>query len=250
MASVIDFERLLEIARTAPALPSVVPVAVASGAPRVRIGVARDAAFSFYYEDNLEALERAGAELAFFSPLKAQEIPREIDALYIGGGFPEVHAAELAANTPFLRSVKAAAERGLPIYAECGGLMLLARSMEWKAVRYEMAGVLPVTIEVATVPQGHGYVELKVDRDNPFFAAGTTLRGHEFHYSGLRTEGEPAPTACAVVRGAGAYPGRDALIAYNVWAGYTHLHAAATPDWATALVNNARRGKQSVAGQI
>ena len=150
---------------------------------RVRIAVVRDAAFNFYYPENLECLEAGGAELVFVSALEAKEFPKEIDAIYIGGGFPEVHAAEIAANKAFLDSLGSAASRDVPIYAECGGLMLLAQSMEWQGRRYPMSGLLPIDVDVHAEPQGHGYVEMTVTETNPFYPAGTVLRGDEFHYS-------------------------------------------------------------------
>jgi cobyrinic acid a,c-diamide synthase len=205
----------------------------------VRIGYIRDAAFTFYYPENLEALEAAGATLVPVSALYAAGLPPNLAALYIGGGFPEMHAAALADNRRFLDSLCAAAAAGLPVYAECGGLMLLSRAIRWRAAVYPMAGVLACETEVSPAPQGHGYVRLTVDGPNPFFAPGATLGGHEFHYS--RIVGEAPATACAVTRGTGCAGGRDAVVAGNVWASYSHVHALATPEWAPALVAAARR---------
>ena len=242
VAPTLDLAQLIEIARTASPVAQVEPRPVkypdASG---LKIGVLKDAAFSFYYAENLEALEQAGAQLAPICALAAEELPADLDALYIGGGFPETHADRLAANRSFLGSLRAAAERGLPIYAECGGLMLLSRAIAWRGGKYEMAGVLPFEVEVCVTAQGHGYAELLVDAPNPFFDVGTTLHGHEFHYSRVLLQQEPATTACAVVRGSGCWPGRDAVLVHNVWASYTHLHALATPNWASGLLSAARR---------
>ena len=211
----------------------------------------RDAAFSFYYQENIEALSRAGAEIVFISALRPGELPEDIDAVYIGGGFPEVHAGKLEANGRFLHALADRAAGGLPIYAECGGLMLLSRSIQWQGRRFGMAGVLPIDIEVGSAPQGHGYVEVAVDAPNPFYAVGTVLRGHEFHYSRIAvapaTPGIPEAqqwkrlaTACTVRRGTGAIAKRDGLIVGNVWASYTHLHASATPEWAEGVIKLAR----------
>jgi len=218
----------------------------------VRIAVVRDAAFSFYYEENIEALRHAGAEVVFVSALHSGELPEDVDAVYIGGGFPEVHAERLEANTGFLRSLADQTAGGLPVYAECGGLMLLSRSIEWRGRRFRMAGVLPVDIDVGNAPQGHGYVEIVVDTPNPFYAIGVVLRGHEFHYSriavaspdsgsGESLQSEPARSACLVRRGTGAAGKRDGLIVNNVWASYTHLHASATPEWAEGVIKLARQ---------
>ena len=268
VAGSIDLDRLLEIGRTAPALaPAAAPRRRAETWGRVTVGYLKDAAFTFYYPDNLEALEDSGADLRPISALVERRLPEDVDLLYIGGGFPETHAARLSRNSSFLASLRDAARRGLPIYAECGGLMLLSRAIGWNDAQYPMAGVLPFAVEMCRSPQGHGYSVLCVDRENPFFAPGTVLRGHEFHYSRIVPQGEPIHTACAVVRGSGcltsrqprwavadqpvnpqsvtaaspAVSGRDAIVAGNVWASYTHLHALATPEWAAGLVSAARR---------
>ena len=127
------------------------------------------------------------------------------------------------------------------MYAECGGLMLLARAVRWRHETHTMAGALPIEVEVLAAPQGHGYAELAVDRPNPFFPEGTTLQGHEFHYSRIVPESQPLATACVVKRGSGAWPGRDGIVAGGIWASYTHLHALATPEWASGVVKAARR---------
>ena len=168
---------------------------------KARIAVIRDAAFSFYYEENIEALRQAGAEVVFVSALHSTALPEDIDAIYIGGGFPEVHAVELEANVSFRDSLAQAAQRDLPIYAECGGLMLLSRSIRWNGNRHVMADVLPFEIETSSAPQGHGYVELLVDTVNPYYPVGTVLRGHEFHYSRIALQTELPNSACLVRRG-------------------------------------------------
>lgn len=208
----------------------------------LRVGYIEDAAFSFYYPENLESVRDAGVELVAISALGTGKLPTGLHALYIGGGFPETHATEISANSSFLESLRTACEAELPVYAECGGLMLLARSVIWKGRRFSMAGVLPVDIEVGERPAGHGYSELRVDTVNPFFATGTILRGHEFHYS--RIVGNCAlATACAVRRGEGCSAGRDGLLVRNVFAGYTHLHAVGQPAWARGLIEAARKFK-------
>jgi cobyrinic acid a,c-diamide synthase len=215
----------------------------------LRIGCLRDSAFTFYYPENLESLAAAGAEVVPVSSLAEDGIPDGLHALYIGGGFPETHAARLAANRPFLEDLKRRAEAGLPIYAECGGLMLLARTLSYKGQVHEMAGVLPCDVELCGEPQGHGYTEGTVDRPNPFFPVGLALRGHEFHYSRLTRRHDLPATACALERGVGCTQGRDAIVAHSVWASYTHLHVLSTPEWATGLLGAARtfarQGKES-----
>ncbi len=242
----LDFEAILDVARQAN--PIEIELAESQLQPLrepVRIGVVRDSAFTFYYPENLEALERFGAVLEPISALSDRRIPEDLDGLYIGGGFPETHAARLAANRDFLGSLRSAAEIGLPIYAECGGLMLLARQIRWQGATYRMAEVLPIDVEVCDRPQGHGYSELVVDRENPFFPVGTVLLGHEFHYSRVvLDDGQPPQTACLVRRGAGCFAGRDAIIQGRVWAAYTHLHALGSPCWAERFVAVARQYRQ------
>jgi len=241
----LEFDKLWSLSCNAPNLePSVRPRQALRDGTGLKIGYLRDSAFTFYYPENLEALSGAGAELVPISALSAASLPDDLDALYMGGGFPETHGEALAANVTFLASVRCAAERGLPIYAECGGLMLLARAILWQGRRYSMAGVLPFEVQVSAKPQGHGYTELCVDTENAFFPVGSILRGHEFHYSGILPGTELPRAACGVRRGTGCGAGRDGVVVGNVWASYTHLHALATPEWAVGLLHAARRFAQ------
>lgn len=235
----LDLPVLLSLAHSAPSLtPNDHNHRKIPGAS-VRIGYVEDAAFNFYYPENLEALHDSGAELIRISALGSAPLPSDLDALYIGGGFPETHAPALSSATNFLASLRSACSAGLPVFAECGGLMLLARTLTWEGARYSMAGVLPVDVEVCKKPQGHGYAELQVDTPNPFFPVGAVLRGHEFHYSRI-VETPQRATACAVLRGAGCDKGRDGLIQQNIFASYTHFHAGATPEWVEGIISVAR----------
>jgi cobyrinic acid a,c-diamide synthase len=208
----------------------------------VKIGIVRDAAFQFYYPENLEALEQAGARLVYLNALNQAALPPDLDALYLGGGFPETNAAALAGNEDFRTSLRLAAEDGLPIYAECGGLMYLGRTIQTLEGRsYPMVGLLPHDFLMGQSPQGHGYTVLEVEGTNPYFPSGTCLKGHEFHYS--RMQPEPGPEATLVfrvTRGAGICGHRDGFVYKNVLATYTHLHALGAPDWAPALIRQAR----------
>ncbi len=238
----LDVAAIMRIAHAAPPMPGTIePPSALPGGSGLKIGYLKDSAFSFYYAENLEALERAGARLIPISPISATELPKGISALYMGGGFPETHARVLAVNRSFLTSLREAARDGLPIYAECGGLMLLARAIVWQGERYSMAEVFPFDVQVCSTAQGHGYAELRVDRTNSFFPVGTELRGHEFHYSRIVLQGTAPLTACQVRRGSGVLDGRDGLVTGNVWAAYTHLHALATPEWGFGMVTAARR---------
>ena len=209
-----------------------------------RIGVVHDRAFSFYYPENFEALQDAGAELIFIDSLHDAYLPT-IGALYIGGGFPEVFLRELQANVSLRVEIRAAIENGLPAYAECGGLMYLARSITWGDQRGEMVGALPCDVVMTSQPQGHGYVELEVVGENPLFARGTKLRGHEFHNSEIDLAGlqnrSGVNIAYRVTRGRGLDGQRDGIVYKNVLASYTHLHTLSTPEWASAFVAQTNR---------
>ncbi len=243
MERYLDIEAILALASQASLLPPRVPGErpVAAERHRVRVGVPRDAAFSFYYPENLEALEHAGAELVRFSPIADPELP-EVDALVVGGGFPEVYAAELSANRPMREDVARRIAQGLPVWAECGGLMYLARTLVVRAVAHPMVGAVPLDVEQMSRPQGHGYVAARVDAENPFLPRGAELRGHEFHYSKVRVGSGAVRTVLALDRGVGVGEGRDGILVGGVVAGYTHLHALGAPEWAPALVRAARRG--------
>jgi cobyrinic acid a,c-diamide synthase len=242
IAGHVDLEAICAMAREAAPMMGPDPAEPPdAGARRVRVGVLRDAAFSFYYPENLEALEAAGADLVFISPLADRELPA-VEALYAGGGFPEEHAAALARNEPLRDALASAIGAGLPVWAECGGLMYLAQGLIRHGRVHPMVGALPTVVEHMPRPQGHGYVAATVDRANPFFAVGTRLVGHEFHHSrAILAPG--AETALAVERGAGVGRGRDGLAVGNVVATYAHLHALGTPAWARALVHAARGGE-------
>lgn len=205
----------------------------------VKIGYFSDSVFTFYYPENLEALSRHGAELVKISSLDDKTLP-DIDALYIGGGFPETHAERLARNTSLRDSVKVAAERGLPIYAECGGLIYLSKSLTWEGRRYPMADVLPVDLIMNSKPAGHGYAEIEVDRPNPVFPLGAVIHGHEFHYSSLSASSPTANGCMKVKSGVGLGGKRDGIVYKSILACYIHIHADGITDWAPAMIRNAR----------
>lgn len=252
----VELDRLLEVAgppsvdtRALPLsfLPPVPPSAPpAPPEERVPVGVAQDRAFHFYYPENLEALERAGAELVRIDCLRERELP-PVAALYLGGGFPEVFAGELEANRSLRASLREAIRRGLPVYAECGGLMYLARALIWRGRSWEMVGALPFAVEMAPFPRGHGYVEAEVVAENPYFPAGQVVRGHEFHYS-LPLEVPAGALVFRLRRGTGCGQGWDGLRWGNVFASYLHVHALACPGWAPALVGQARAYAHSLGG--
>ncbi len=247
----LDLDKVLAIADQAPPLTwePVYPRKRASKAYRQpTIGIIRDSAFQFYYPENLEALERRGASLVTINALQDTFLP-ELDGLYIGGGFPETHAEQLAANDQLRKKLRSAIEAGLPVYAECGGLMYLGRNLEIKGNIYPMVQALPMDFRLEQKPQGHGYTELEVVNTNPFYPVGTTLRGHEFHYSRVtRFELNPESLAFAMRRGSGILDRKDGVCYKNILATYSHVHAIGTPEWAEGLIRRALAYQRELRG--
>lgn len=220
--------------------------------PSLKIGVIRDSAFQFYYPENLEELQDRGATIIEISALKEKTLP-DIDALYIGGGFPETHAIALAENISFRNSLCNAIEKGLPVYAECGGLMYLGESLVLKGKTYPMAGIFPVKFSLEEKPQAHGYSIVEVNRDNPYYTPGTILKGHEFHYSRVLNPeaisdfnhlrpaeaGKNIYFAFKMKRGEGIINKMDGLCYKNVLATYTHIHALGSPEWVEGMIRKA-----------
>ncbi len=231
-----DLDAILALARSAPVLDGIEPTAQAeTRSSGRRIAIFRDRAFSFYYHENLEALVETGAQLLTVDALHDKDLP-PADLLYIGGGFPEVFMEALSANVGLRHAVRSAAAAGMPIYAECGGLMYLSRFVRWGRRHAEMAGVLPMDVEVVDKPQGHGYVLAEVTEQNPFFSLGARLRGHEFHHSRIVAVPADLTLAYTLKRGHGIADARDGFVYRNVLASYTHLHVAGAPTWPTALL--------------
>ena len=233
----VDLERLLTLAA---------PVASAADEPRAarsaraRIGIARDAAFQFYYTENLEALREAGAELIDWSPLHDGELP-DVDGLYLGGGYPELFAETLAANAAIRKAVRRFAEAGRPVYAECGGLMFLAQSIEDVDSRvHPMVGVLPAAVRMRPHGLTLGYAEVTLAEPSLLGPAGAVVRGHEFHASTLG----PVPADVCRVYRVRAATGEERAEGYQIGgtlASYLHLHFASNPTIATAFVDACAR---------
>jgi cobyrinic acid a,c-diamide synthase len=242
----LDLDGILKAAHAAPDFGPE-PAPIFPGPPaekKARIGYVRDAALWFYYPENLEALEHAGAELVRLSLLDDEPWP-EIDGLYLGGGFPEVFAERIADNRPALRYLRSLAESGMPVYAECGGFMVLCDRLEKDGRSHRMAGVFPLTTSFCPRPQGLGYTEAEVVGDSVFFPLGERILGHEFHYSMCVADGAAELRhGLRMIRGQGSALGRDGFLHKNTWAGYNHIHALAVPGWAERFVAAAaaRRG--------
>ena len=227
-----DLDALIHAAQSAPPLATGI-VPDESGQPvHAKIGIAHDAAFCFYYQDNLDCLKRSGSELVFFSPL-AGSLP-DVDAVYLGGGYPELHLASLASSR-CTQELKHAADAGMPVYGECGGLMYLAEEIRSDKT-YRMSGILPASAEMTGRIQALGYVKGECSAGHPFLSPGLPIAGHEFHYSRLDPSRD-ARFALRLSRGKGIDCGKDGLVSGNSLGCYTHAYFSR--DFAETLINSA-----------
>jgi cobyrinic acid a,c-diamide synthase len=212
--------------------------------PDIRIAVARDAAFGFYYPDDLEAMQRAGAEILPFDTIRDAQLP-DCDGLFIGGGFPETQAAELSANAPLRADIREKLAAGLPTYAECGGLMYLSQSLTWQGVRHDMVGAIPGDAVMHRTPVGRGYVRLEHTGLSPWPAAidpSSDVAAHEFHYASLENLPANSDFAFKVTRGYGINGHHDGLVIGNVLATFSHHRNIGGNDWVERFVGFVRRG--------
>jgi cobyrinic acid a,c-diamide synthase len=237
----VDLEGVLRVARKArwPAVQAR-PEHPDRGKGTVRIGVARDAAFGFYYPEDLDGLRAAGAELSFFDTMNDPS-PPDVDALFIGGGFPERHMDSLAANASMRRAVKERIEAGMPVYAECGGLMYLSRSLKWQGNRAEMVGAVDGDTVMYEKPRGRGYVKLRETGRSPWPVPdgdnkARILNAHEFHYSDLENCAPGFDFAYEVVRGRGIDGKHDGVVVRNTLASFSHLRDVASHSWTRRFV--------------
>jgi cobyrinic acid a,c-diamide synthase len=239
IAEQVDLDKLLVLSQKEPLnIPHKASVSPLPRGERVRIGIARDRAFGFYYADDLDALEAAGAVLVPVDTLRDTHLP-EVDALYIGGGFPETCAAELEANSGLRGEIKQAIENGMSAYAECGGLMYLSRSIAYQGRSYQMVGAIPGDVKMHDKPIGRGYVHLKEDQAHPWprpDMPAQQIKAHEFHYSSLENLPPDTRFAYHVERGYGIDGKRDGVIVHNLLASYTHLRTIGSCYWATRFV--------------
>ena len=247
-AETVDLDRIESLAGSSGVLTAS-PQSVKENRPHtVRIGVAKDQAFCFYYPENLELLEAEGAELVFFSPLADRTIPDEVAMLYFGGGYPELHGAALAGNTTMRTAIKDFAGQGGTIYAECGGMMYLTQAIrDFKGQSHDMVGLFPAESVMKKSAVTLGYRTVELSQTCILGVSGVIARGHEFHYSTVVPRG-PLDYACSLSDARGDTKGQDGLVRDNVLALYTHLHFSSQPKIATALVNAARRTAVSQRG--
>jgi cobyrinic acid a,c-diamide synthase len=246
----LDIDGIFNIARGAEPLSPGFPASVCMRKKScVRIGVIRDSAFQFYYPENIEELECRGAEVVEIHAMEDKGLP-DVDCLYIGGGFPETHAIALSENASFLSSLSEEIGEGLPVYAECGGLMYLGEGLLLAGRTYPMAGIFPVSFSLERRPQAHGYSVAEVVRQNPFYPQGVILKGHEFHYSRplclIDIRGDYF-FAFRMRRGQGILEEMDGLCYKNVLATYTHLHAYGTAEWGQGMIKRAEDFKKKKA---
>ncbi len=249
VSETVDLDAVMRIANEAPPVRGVDPhVFVPRGElEHVTIAVARDAAFNFYYPENLELLALYGAKLAFFSPLAGDSIPDEADGVYFGGGFPEEFAAQLGSQTPLLKDVYQRITDGLPTYAECGGLMFLTRSITDRAgATYPMVGVIPASIRMQERRAALGYREVTAIKDGLLLLEGESLRGHEFHYSTISYEEEGLPNAYSSI--GTRLNRREGYVSSNVLASYTHVHFASNPKAVSRFVGECQRYRSGKRG--
>jgi cobyrinic acid a,c-diamide synthase len=244
IASQVDLDRLAEIAASAgPITGQISSVKKAANNRILRIAIARDAAFNFYYQNDLDAFAECGSKLIVFDTLHDNKLPQDIDALFIGGGFPETQMEKLAANSQLRQEIHKRIENGLPVYAECGGLMYLSRSIEWQHKKYAMVGIIPADAVMHKKPQGRGYVRMK--KTDTFPWQNTTdvnniIKAHEFHYSSLENLADTAEFGLQVLRGAGIDGKYDGIVYKNMFACYTHQRNTRSNPWVTIFTDFVR----------
>lgn len=231
----VDIDRLIEIAEKAPDLEYHRKSFLVNAEKKCRIGVFMDRAYSFYYSENIEALEEKGAEIIKISSIEDNDLP-DCDAVYIGGGFPETNIVEISRNKDLMCSLKEKCENGLPVYAECGGLMYLCRNIELEDTVFDLADILPLAVKMSKKPSGHGYAIANVIRENPFFKKGLTIKGHEFHYAYIYEKYGDIDICLKTERGAGAIDGFDGFTYKNVFASWLHIHSEGLPEWSEAMI--------------
>ncbi|MBI3755923.1 MAG: cobyrinate a,c-diamide synthase [Deltaproteobacteria bacterium] len=210
----------------------------------VKIAVALDDAFCFYYQENLDILKQLGAEIVFFSPLKDKRLPHDINGIYLGGGYPELFAKKLEANKALRQHIKNLAEKGLPIYAECGGLMYLGKGLkDFKGKKYEMVGVFPWVSRMLEKRKSLGYREIKASEDCLFLAKGQTMRGHEYHYSEIDEPSQKIKRVYRITPHTSRLTASEGYLYNNTLASYIHLHFASNPKFAEGFVKLCGRKK-------
>jgi cobyrinic acid a,c-diamide synthase len=242
VGSAVDLDALIGIARSASQMPEPGLTPPRAEKMDLRIGIAMDTAFGFYYGDDLEAFRRAGAELVPLDLIEDDSLP-ELDGLFIGGGFPEARMQGLAANAGIRQQIRQAVEAGLPTYAECGGLMYLCNSIEWQGEKADMAGVIDAEVLMHRRPQGRGHIVLQTN-GHPWLPSGSVIKAHEFHYASLENIPSDSAFAAEVQRGFGIDGAHDMIVKHNLVAGFCHMRQTGALDWVDRFVTFVRANKK------
>jgi len=230
MALDIDLDALISLAGDVAPLANKVLPSVTPFAAGLRVGIPLDAAFGFYYPDDLEAMRAAGAETVFFDALHDRDLPK-IDALFIGGGFPETSAALLSANDSLMAQIRAAIFDGMPTYAECGGMMYLCRTLAWQGKTYPMVGALEGDAVMCARPQGRGYTRLQAQKNCLWQTSENAFKAHEFHYARIENLDADARFGFDVLRGTGITGTADGIVFNNLMAGFCHMRNSVANPW-------------------
>ncbi len=266
----IDLDKILEIAHSAPSIDITgkalktlqAELKLKPSQAKVRLGICEDSAFGFYYASDKLALQNAGAELVSFSAISDAKLPKNLDGLFIGGGFPETHMQQLADNVSMRASINDAIESGLPTYAECGGLMYLSQSLHWNGQSAPMVGIIPADAQMHAKPQGRGYVKLEETKDMPWAdfdkqvdevkKSSKIINAHEFHYSSLTGQdalealNNKGKFAYKVHRGVGITGEHDGWVYKNLLANYSHMRDTDSFHWASRFVGYVRNNMKTI----
>lgn len=251
----VDLDRVLALQQTGPAIKQPCQLSRTPARRKIKIGMARDKAFGFYYADDIEAMQAAGAEIVPFDTLSDTRLP-QVDGLFIGGGFPELAMHALEQNAVLRRELRAAIDAGLPVYAECGGLMYLANSLTWRGRTCAMVGAIGGDVVMHEKPVGRGYVRLVENGASPWHRPGDpdemTICAHEFHYSSLENLASDTRFAYQVARGHGVDGKHDGIIYKNVFASYAHLRSLKAYNWAERFIEwvEAKRDMRNVSAAV
>ena len=240
MRQSVDLAEVITLADTAPDLPAAPKLPPVSAKKPVRIGIAQDTAFGFYYADDLDAFGESGAELVPINTLSDKTLP-QIDGLFIGGGFPETQMHALSQNTQLRHDINRKIQNGLPTYAECGGLMYLCETLAWKGEIHDMVGVIPGEAVMHDRPQGRGYANFNQTKDHPWSGGSEKIKAHEFHYAGIENLPDDTIYGRAISRGSGIDGQRDAVVIHNLVAGFCHLRSNPTNHWVRDFVEFVRQ---------
>ena len=239
----VDLMAVQAIADGAPNVPTYAKLAPRPKGAKLRIGIAQDTAFGFYYADDLEAFADHNAELVAIDTLRDAALP-EIDGLFLGGGFPETQMRQLSQNANLMADIKTRIEAGLPTYAECGGLMYLCETLSWQGERVKMVGVIPGDAVMHAKPQGRGYAEFTPTADHPWSGSGKKIKAHEFHYASIENLPDHMKFSRRITRGDGITGGFDGVVHHNLMAGFCHLRSSQAYPWVQEFVQFVRSKSQ------